>query len=138
MLELAKANDRKRKIVRGNKLKAKGWVVIYERFPIANLFDFPNKLLKLKNHPWFSNRLSKTIRTLIHEIEKTVENLEKPDASFLIITDLEKMKERRVLAQNELIEKGLEKYSWCEGNPLSEYKIKEKNNKNEKMHKEEE
>ena len=104
MLELAKANDRKRKIVRGNKLKAKGWVVIYERFPIANLFDFPNKLLKLKNHPWFSNRLSKTIRTLIHEIEKTVENLEKPDASFLIITDLEKMKERRVLAQNELID----------------------------------
>ena len=104
MLELGKANDRKRKIVRGNKLKAKGWVVIYERFPIVNLFDFPNKLLKLKKHPWFSNRLSKIIRTLIHKIEKTVENLEKPDASFLIITDLEKMKERRVLAHNELID----------------------------------
>lgn len=104
MLELGKANDRKRKIVRGNKLKIKGWVVIYERFPIVNLFDFPNKLLKLKNHPWFLNSSSKIIRTLIHKIEKTVENLEKPDASFLIITDLEKMKERRVLAHNELID----------------------------------
>jgi hypothetical protein len=104
MLELGKANDRKRKIVRGNKLKTKGWVVIYERFPIVNLFDFPNKLLKLKKHPWFLNSSSKIIRTLIHKIEQIVENIEKPDASFLIITDLEKMKERRVLAHNELID----------------------------------
>tara|TARA_B110000977_G_scaffold121045_1_gene155735 strand:+ start:2439 stop:3848 length:1410 start_codon:yes stop_codon:yes gene_type:complete len=104
MLELGKANDRKRKIVRGNKLKAKGWVVIYERFPIVNLFDFPNKLMELKNHHWFLNSSSKIIRTLIHKIEQIVENIERPDASFLIITDLEKMKQRRVLAHNELID----------------------------------
>jgi len=104
MLELGKVNDRKRKIVKGNKLKAKGWVVIYERFPIVNLFDFPNKLLKLKKHPWFLCSSSKIIRALIHKIEKTVENIEKPDVSFLIVTDLEKMKERRVLAPNELID----------------------------------
>lgn len=104
MLELGKVNDRKRKILKGNKLKAKGWVVIYERFPIVNLFDFPNKLLKLKNHHWFLNSSSKIIRTLIHKIEQIVENIEKPDASFLIITDLEKMKQRRVLAHNELID----------------------------------
>lgn len=104
MLELGKANDRKRKIVRGNKLKTKGWVVIYERFPIVNLFDFPNKLLKLKKHPWFLCSSSKIIRALIHKIEKTFENIEKPDVSFLIVTDLEKMKERRVLAPNELID----------------------------------
>jgi len=104
MLELGKANDRKRKIIRGNKLKTKGWVVIYERFPIVNLFDFPNKLLKLKNHPWYLKNSSKIIRTLIHKIEQIVENIETPDASFLIITDLEKMKERRVLAHNELMD----------------------------------
>ena len=60
--------------------------------------------MKLKKHPWFLCSSSKIIRALIHKIEKTVENIEKPDASFLIITDLEKMKERRVLAHNELID----------------------------------
>ena len=50
------------------------------------------------------NSSSKIIRILIHKIEQTIENLEKPDASFLIITDLEKMKERRVLEHNELID----------------------------------
>ena len=104
MLELGKAYDRKRKIVRGGKLKSKGWVVIYERFPIIGLFDFPNQLLILKKNVWYNKSTSKFLRNIICQIELTINNLSRPDTSFLISTDFEKMKSRRDLAENELID----------------------------------
>ncbi|MDA7625459.1 hypothetical protein N8666_00445 [bacterium] len=104
ILELGKAYDRKRKVIKGEKLKSKGWIVIYERFPIGGLFDFPTHLLDIKKHIWFPRKSSKIIRFLLQNIEHTIKYLDRPDTSFLITTNLEKMKERRTLADNEIID----------------------------------
>jgi thymidylate kinase len=102
LLELGKAKDRRVKIIRGNKLKNKGWIILFERFPIVGLFDFPNNLIGLKSHKYYSKLFSGIIRHRIDRIAQIIENLEKPDTIFLIKTDLENMKNRRNLTPNEI------------------------------------
>ncbi|RYM33461.1 hypothetical protein ERX46_11005 [Brumimicrobium glaciale] len=102
LLELGKAKDRRKKVIKGNKLKSRGWIVIFERYPVIGLFDFPNNLNELYLHKFYSP--FKVIDKRIKKINRIINRLEKPDISFLVITDIENMKKRRKLAPNEVID----------------------------------
>lgn len=102
VLEYGKARDRINRISKGNKYKEKGWIVIFERFPIVGLFDFPQTLVNLQTDKWQSYKSTKVINVLLKKITTMVNSIKEPDILFLITTDFEKMKGRRELADNEI------------------------------------
>lgn len=102
ILEYAKANDREVKVRQGNKLKNKGWIVIFERFPMVGLFDFPNKLYQDDKTQWFSRAGGKLVKHLLSKLESKVLNVEQPDISFLLTVEFETMLKRRQMADNEV------------------------------------
>jgi hypothetical protein len=103
-LEYGKANDRKNRVIKGQVLKNAGWIVIYERFPIVGLFDFPNKLLKYRNNDWSSRLGGIFLLKIINEIQNIIENIEKPDLEFLLTVEFETMLKRREMTDNEIID----------------------------------
>ncbi len=104
LLEYGKAKDRQKRATKGETLKNDGWIVIYERFPIIGLFDFPNKLYTAGNKEWFSRYGGKIIARILAKIKVAINNIEKPDMAFLLTVDFETMLQRRRMDDNEIID----------------------------------
>jgi energy-coupling factor transporter ATP-binding protein EcfA2 len=102
LLEYGKAKDRVNKIKKGNRLRNKGWVVIFERFPIVGLFDSPRTLFDLNFEKWEAFSLTKIIKKRIQKNKSLIENVEEADLMFLVTTDFEIMAKRRALMDNEV------------------------------------
>ena len=71
-------------------MRKKGWLVIFERFPLVGLFDFPNTLYKLDIDKWGNKPGKQIIRKCLVKIAKVIDDLEEPDLTFLLVTDLKK------------------------------------------------
>ncbi len=97
LLEYGKAKDRARRAERGVKLVQKGWVVIYERFPIVGLFDFPNHLMELGKDEWKIRFGGRLIVRLQNKIRTIVEGISRPDFIFLLTVDFDQIQSRRKL-----------------------------------------
>lgn len=104
LLEYGKAIDREKRIQNGYELFKKGWIVIFERYPMAGLFDFPNNLSNCQNEIWEKKLGNKLIKHLFEKIRTKIMNLKKPSLMFMLFVELEQIQNRRNLTENEKID----------------------------------
>ena len=96
MLEYGKAKDRARLAKKGNSLCKRGWIVVYERFPIKRLFDYPNTLAELKENG--SKKYGEEmVLSILKRIDEVIESIPEPDLFVLISVDQHIMQKIRFL-----------------------------------------
>lgn len=102
LLEYAKCRDRVAVIRKANRSAALGNLVIFERYPIKNLFDYPDlprqvETSEIRLEGWMGS-ISKR---LLSSIDVQLETVREPDASILLHTEYDEIASRRPLGPAE-------------------------------------
>ncbi len=101
-LEEAKAGDRIRRIRLGRRLQANGVIVIYERYPMWNLFDVPYLWANGLEVAQLTERSKARVKTRLQRVRASLDNTGPPDLLVIVDTRLEHIEARRDLNRAEL------------------------------------
>ena len=123
-LEYRKCRDRVRRIRSGQQAARRGVVVVFERYPIKHLFDYPRLVHQLeqgeiKIRP-FAERI---VRSRLAAIDKLLDHAGSADVTALIHTDYEHIAARRKLRIDEREDVATKLETWREFKRKSEHEI---------------
>ncbi len=105
VFEYCKCRDRAKKIRRAGRYARRGVIVIFERYPMKHLFDYPQLALQLKRgevqlRPW-AHRI---VGRLLSCIDKLLDDVGPADITALIDTDYDIIEARRRLRDDERVD----------------------------------